>query len=40
MAFEQSWQAGKLDNNKRYLLIHSGGLQGRRGVKALSAHLP
>jgi 1-aminocyclopropane-1-carboxylate deaminase len=40
MAFEQSWQAGKLDKNKRYLLIHSGGLQGRRGVEALSASLP
>lgn len=40
MAFEQSWQAGKLAPNKRYLLIHSGGLQGRRGVKALSANLP
>lgn len=40
MAFEQYWQAGKLDANKRYLLIHSGGLQGRRGVKALSANLP
>lgn len=36
MAFEQSLQAGKIDNNKRYLLIHSGGLQGRRGIKALS----
>jgi 1-aminocyclopropane-1-carboxylate deaminase len=40
MAFEQCWQAGKLDATKRYLLIHSGGLQGRRGVKALSAKLP
>jgi 1-aminocyclopropane-1-carboxylate deaminase len=40
MAFEQYWQAGKLDATKRYLLIHSGGLQGRRGVKALSANLP
>jgi 1-aminocyclopropane-1-carboxylate deaminase len=39
-AFEQCWQAGKLDATKRYLLIHSGGLQGRRGVKALSANLP
>ncbi|MFT7259425.1 MAG: 1-aminocyclopropane-1-carboxylate deaminase [Glaciecola sp.] len=38
MAFEQYWQEGKLDANKRYLLIHSGGLQGRRGVKALSAN--
>ena len=35
MAFEQSWQAGILDESKRYLIIHSGGLQGRRGVKAL-----
>ncbi len=40
MAFEQYLHAGKLDLNKRYLLIHSGGLQGRRGVKALSANLP
>jgi 1-aminocyclopropane-1-carboxylate deaminase len=40
MAFEQYWQAGKLDANKRYLLIHSGGVQGRRGVKALSVNLP
>jgi 1-aminocyclopropane-1-carboxylate deaminase len=40
MAFERSWLAGELDENKRYLLIHSGGLQGRRGVKALSANLP
>ena len=40
MAFEKYWQAGKLESNKRYLLIHSGGLQGRRGVKALSANLP
>lgn len=36
MAFEQSWQAGLLDVAKRYLIIHSGGLQGRRGVAALS----
>ena len=36
MAFESYWKAGKLDRNKRYLLIHSGGLQGRRGVKDLS----
>lgn len=40
LAFEQYWQAGKLAENKRYLLIHSGGLQGRRGVAALSASLP
>jgi len=39
-AFERSWLAGELDSNKRYLLIHSGGLQGRRGVKALSDSLP
>ena len=36
MAFEQSWQAGLLDESKRYLIIHSGGLQGRRGVKGLA----
>jgi 1-aminocyclopropane-1-carboxylate deaminase len=36
MAFEQSLQAGEIDSHKRYLLIHSGGLQGRRGIKALS----
>ncbi len=35
MAFEQLWQTGLLDESKRYLIIHSGGLQGRRGVKAL-----
>ncbi|MFT7410725.1 MAG: 1-aminocyclopropane-1-carboxylate deaminase [Oleispira sp.] len=40
MAFEQCLQSGKLDSTKRYLLIHSGGLQGRRGIKALSANLP
>lgn len=34
-AFEQSWLAGALDSDKRYLLIHTGGLQGRRGVAAL-----
>jgi len=39
-AFEHSWLAGELDSNKRYLLIHSGGLQGRRGVIALSDNLP
>jgi 1-aminocyclopropane-1-carboxylate deaminase len=36
MAFESYWRVGKLDGNKRYLLIHSGGLQGRRGVEDLS----
>lgn len=40
MAFEQYRQAGKLESDKRYLLIHTGGLQGRRGVKALSANFP
>ena len=40
MAFEQAWINGQLDRDKRYLLLHSGGLQGRRGVKALSASLP
>ncbi len=39
-AFESSWLNGELNENKRYLLIHSGGLQGRRGVKALSESLP
>jgi 1-aminocyclopropane-1-carboxylate deaminase len=37
MALEQSWQTGMLDVSKRYLMIHSGGLQGRRGVAALSS---
>jgi 1-aminocyclopropane-1-carboxylate deaminase len=37
MALEQSWQTGLLDVSKRYLVIHSGGLQGRRGVAALSS---
>ena len=36
MALEQTWQTGLLDASKRYLIIHSGGLQGRRGVAALS----
>lgn len=36
MAFEQSWKAGQLDASKRYLMIHSGGLQGRRGIETLS----
>ena len=40
MAFESKWRLGQLDPAKRYLLIHSGGLQGRRGVKALSENLP
>jgi 1-aminocyclopropane-1-carboxylate deaminase len=40
MAFENEWRSGQLDHTKRYLLIHSGGLQGRRGVKALSENLP
>ena len=40
MAFENEWRLGQLDPAKRYLLIHSGGLQGRRGVKALSENLP
>lgn len=39
-AFERAWQAGELDHKKRYLIIHSGGLQGRRGVSALSASAP
>lgn len=40
MAFEKAWLQRQLDNNKCYLLIHSGGLQGRRGVKELSEYLP
>lgn len=32
VAFEQSWQANLLDMSKRYLIIHTGGLQGRRGI--------
>lgn len=40
MAFEQAWLTGKLDHEKRYLIIHSGGLQGRRGVEALVDSLP
>ncbi len=40
MAFEHAWRTQALAENKRYLIIHSGGLQGRRGVKALSASLP
>ena len=35
-AFEQAWKAGRLNQKKRYVLIHSGGLQGRRGIKALA----
>lgn len=36
-AFERAWKAGQLDQHKRYVLIHSGGLQGRRGIAGLSA---
>lgn len=36
MALEQSWQAGLLDASKRYLMIHTGGLQGRRGIEGLA----
>lgn len=36
VAFEQSWQAALLDMNKRYLIVHSGGLQGRRGVSEIA----
>lgn len=39
-AFELAWEQGRLQPDKKYLLIHSGGLQGRRAVKALSASLP
>lgn len=34
-AFEKASMAGELVGDKRYLLIHSGGLQGRRGVEGL-----
>lgn len=34
-AFEQSWQQGLLPLNQNYLLIHTGGLQGRRGIDGL-----
>lgn len=40
MAFEQKWQLGMLDESKRYLIIHTGGLQGRRGISALSESAP
>ena len=39
MAFEAYWREGKLDANKRYLLIHSGGLQGRRGIESIKMKL-
>lgn len=34
-AFEQNWQQGLLPVNHNYLLIHTGGLQGRRGIDGL-----
>lgn len=34
-AFEKASMADELDHTKKYLLIHSGGLQGRRGVEGL-----
>ena len=40
MAFEHHWQTDLLDDEKRYLIIHSGGLQGRRGIAALSESSP
>lgn len=36
VAFEQSWQSKLLDMSKRYLIVHTGGLQGRRGIAELS----
>jgi 1-aminocyclopropane-1-carboxylate deaminase len=39
-AFEQDWLSGSLDESKRYLIIHTGGLQGRRGIAALSESAP
>lgn len=33
--FEQNWRAGSLSADNNYLLIHSGGLQGRRGIVGL-----
>lgn len=34
-AFESAWSEDELDQTKKYLIIHSGGLQGRRGVEGL-----
>lgn len=34
-AFEEASMSDELDHTKKYLLIHSGGLQGRRGVEGL-----
>jgi 1-aminocyclopropane-1-carboxylate deaminase len=34
-SFEKAWSEGCLDTHKKYLIIHSGGLQGRRGIKGL-----
>jgi 1-aminocyclopropane-1-carboxylate deaminase len=36
-AFRQYAVSAEFDVSKRYLLIHTGGLQGRAGIKALSA---
>lgn len=36
-AFRQYVASAEFDASKRYLLIHTGGLQGRAGIKALSA---
>ena len=36
-AFRQYVHTSDFDADKRYLLIHTGGLQGRAGIKALSA---
>lgn len=35
-SFEKEWAEGRLDPDKKYLIVHSGGLQGRRGIKGLS----
>lgn len=34
-AFEKSWLMGEVSQSKQYLIIHSGGLQGRRGISGL-----
>lgn len=34
-AFERDWLSDTLDKERKYLIIHSGGLQGRRGIAGL-----
>ena len=36
-AFKQAANSGELNPHKRYLLIHTGGLQGRAGIRDLQA---